>query len=94
MAARRTVASTAGLPRETAADAGARPPGAGTLPPQPVPGRYAAVVEQAKERFKCGDLFEVVPGHVFHERCASPSRFYERLRERNPAPFEFLFNLG
>jgi anthranilate synthase len=51
-------------------------------------------VEQAKERFKRGDLFEVVPGHVFYERCASPSRFYERLRERNPAPFEFLFNLG
>ena len=96
-------ASTAGLPRETAATP---EPGPGTvvpgmagrgsaeLPPQPVPGRYAAVVEQAKERFRCGDLFEVVPGHVFHERCASPSRFYERLRERNPAPFEFLFNLG
>jgi anthranilate synthase len=86
-------ASTAGLPRETAATP-ELVPGAGELPPQPVPGRYAAVVEQAKERFKCGDLFEVVPGHVFYERCASPSRFYERLRERNPAPFEFLFNLG
>ena len=59
-----------------------------------VPGRYAAIVEKAKERFKCGDLFEVVPSHVFHERCASPAAFYERLRERNPAPFEFLFNLG
>jgi anthranilate synthase len=85
-------ASTAGLPRETAATPEPAPGGA--LPPQPAPGRYAAVVEQAKERFRCGDLFEVVPGHVFHERCASPSRFYERLRERNPAPFEFLFNLG
>jgi anthranilate synthase len=88
-----SAASTAGLPRETAATP-ELVPGAGELPPQPVPGRYAAVVEQAKERFKCGDLFEVVPGHVFYERCASPSRFYERLRERNPAPFEFLFNLG
>jgi anthranilate synthase len=86
-------ASTVGLPRETAATP-ELVPGTGTLPPQPVPGRYAAVVEQAKERFKCGDLFEVVPGHVFYERCASPSLFYERLRERNPAPFEFLFNLG
>jgi anthranilate synthase len=85
-------ASTAGLPRETAATP--EPAPGGILPPQPVPGRYATVVEQAKERFKCGDLFEVVPGHVFYERCASPSRFYERLRERNPAPFEFLFNLG
>ncbi|HEX4292420.1 MAG TPA: anthranilate synthase component I, partial [Trebonia sp.] len=92
-AAGAVAASTAGLPRETAATP-ELVPGAGELPPQPVPGRYAAVVEQAKERFKCGDLFEVVPGHVFYERCASPSRFYERLRERNPAPFEFLFNLG
>jgi anthranilate synthase len=85
--------STDGLPRETAATPEPAP-GAAVLPAQPVPGRYAAVVEQAKERFKVGDLFEVVPGHVFYERCASPSRFYERLRERNPAPFEFLFNLG
>ncbi len=88
-----STASTAGLPRETAATPEPGP-SAAALPPQPVPGRYAAVVEQAKERFRCGDLFEVVPGHVFYERCASPSRFYERLRERNPAPFEFLFNLG
>ncbi|MGH3262032.1 MAG: chorismate-binding protein, partial [Trebonia sp.] len=86
-------ASTTGLPRETPATP-ALVPGSGELPPQPVAGRYAAVVEQAKERFRRGDLFEVVPGHVFYERCASPSRFYERLRERNPAPFEFLFNLG
>jgi len=85
--------STKGLPRETAATPELAP-AAGSLPPQPVPGRYAKVVEQAKERFRRGDLFEVVPGHVFHERCASPSRFYERLRERNPAPFEFLLNLG
>jgi anthranilate synthase len=85
--------STDGLPRETEATP-ELVPGAGTLPPQPEPGRYAAIVEQAKEKFKVGDLFEVVPGHVFHERCASPSTFYERLRQRNPAPFEFLFNLG
>jgi anthranilate synthase len=86
-------AATAGLPRETEATPELAP-GTAPLPAQPVPGRYAAVVDQAKERFKRGDLFEVVPGHVFYERCASPSRFYERLRERNPAPFEFLFNLG
>jgi len=51
-------------------------------------------VEQARERFACGDLFEVVPGHVFYGRCASPAAFYELLRQRNPAPYEFLFNLG
>ena len=49
---------------------------------------------EARERFACGDLFEVVPSHVFHGRCASPAAFYELLRQRNPAPYEFLFNLG
>jgi anthranilate synthase len=86
---------TAGLERETAATPEAKHATvrASDFEP-PVPGRYAAIVEKAKERFKRGDLFEVVPSHVFHERCASPAAFYERLRERNPAPFEFLFNLG
>jgi anthranilate synthase len=86
--------STAGLARDTA-DVGRRGGAVrGDIPAQPVPGRYAAMVERAKERFACGDLFEVVPGHVFYGRCASPAAFYERLRERNPAPYEFLFSLG
>jgi anthranilate synthase len=87
--------STAGRERETADTPEAKQP---VVPSDdfelPVPGRYAAMVERAKERFRCGDLFEVVPSHVFHERCSSPAAFYERLRQRNPAPFEFLFNLG
>jgi anthranilate synthase len=88
-------AETSGLERETEATPELRHATAATSDFElPVPGRYAAIVEKAKERFKCGDLFEVVPSHVFHERCASPAAFYERLRERNPAPFEFLFNLG
>jgi anthranilate synthase len=86
--------STAGLPRQTP-DTEQAP---GIVQEEdfqnPVPGRYAAIVERAKERFRVGDLFEVVPGHVFRARCASPATFYERLRERNPAPYEFLFNLG
>jgi anthranilate synthase len=86
--------STAGRPRQTA-DTGESP---GIVLDDglqnPVPGRYAAIVERAKERFKVGDLFEVVPGHVFRARCASPAAFYERLRQRNPAPYEFLFNIG
>jgi anthranilate synthase len=85
--------TTAGLPRETGEVAGLATVPA-RLPGQPVPGRYAAMVERARERFARGDLFEVVPGHVFYGHCASPSAFYERLRERNPAPYEFLFNLG
>ena len=89
--------STAGLSRDTASTGG----GLQTqsvrdqdLPQQPRPGRYAQVVADARERFARGDLFEVVPSHVFYGRCASPAAFYELLRQRNPAPYEFLFNLG
>jgi anthranilate synthase len=98
--------STAGLDR--AAPAG-RAPGsltAGTdpvepvasrehdLPPDPQPGSYARLVETAREHFARGDLFEVVPGHTFHAPCSSPAAFFERLRARNPAPYEFFLNLG
>jgi anthranilate synthase len=89
--------STAELDRRTASTgrAGApRPVRPEDLPKPPQPGTYAQVVAQARERFACGDLFEVTPGHVFYGRCASPAAFYELLRQRNPAPYEFLFNLG
>jgi anthranilate synthase len=93
--------STAGLPKATAAaparPAGLRPGQVGPppdLPADPPEGRYAAVVEQARERFAAGDLFEVVPSHEFHARCGSPAAFYEKLRARNPAPYEFFLNLG
>ena len=59
---------------------------AAELPGDPRPGSFARVVEQARERFARGDLFEVVPSHVFHGTCGSPAAFYERLRRRNPAP--------
>jgi anthranilate synthase len=89
--------STEGLDRRTARTCPEQAPPsvpAQELPPPPRPGSYARVVEEARERFACGDLFEVVPSHVFHGRCASPAAFYELLRQRNPAPYEFLFNLG
>ena len=89
--------STAGLERVTARTGPQHAPGSvrpKDLPPPPEPGSYARVVEEARERFACGDLFEVVPSHVFHGRCGSPAAFYELLRQRNPAPYEFLFNLG
>ena len=91
--------TTSGLPRETGPTDG-EPGGESRgvkktdLPDDPRPGSFAAVVEQARERFARGDLFEVVPSHVFHGRCDSPAAFFERLRQRNPAPYEFLFNLG
>ena len=40
-----------------------------------------------------GDLFEVVPGHAFHSR-APPAPSTNGCGERNPSPYEFLFNLG
>jgi len=64
------------------------------LPDGPRPGSFAQVVEQARERFARGDLFEVVPSQVFYGACRSPAAFYERLRQRNPAPYEFFLNLG
>ena len=89
--------STAGFGRQTASTGPGQEPSLvrdQELPAAPRPGSYARVVEEARERFACGDLFEVVPGHVFYGRCASPAAFYELLRQRNPAPYEFLFNLG
>jgi anthranilate synthase len=64
------------------------------VPSDPEPGAYARVVEVAREKFARGDLFEVVPGHTFHALCPAPAAFFERLCERNPAPYEFFLNLG
>ncbi|MDA2807789.1 anthranilate synthase component I [Nocardiopsis suaedae] len=83
--------TTDGLPRTTGPTPEVVP---AQVPGQPEPGSYAAIVAEAKERFRRGDLFEVVPGHRTYGPCSSPARFYERLRERNPAPYEFFFNLG
>ena len=87
---------TDGLPRTTprTPEAPASSTARQSIPPRPPSGTYARVVEEARQRFTRGDLFEVVPGQVFHHVCDSPADFYERLRHRNPAPFEFFFNLG
>ena len=59
------------------------------------PGEYAELVGRAKESFLRGDLFEVVPGQMFYERCESPpSRIARRLKEINPSPYSFFINLG
>src|SRR2546428_3523854 len=58
-------------------------------------GEFAATVRLAQESFRRGDLFEVVPGRMFFEPCpARPSEVFHRLRERNPAPYGALMNLG
>ncbi|MGW5880313.1 anthranilate synthase component I [Nocardiopsis terrae] len=87
----RPEATTEGLPRQSEPT----PPVVDAeVPPGPQPGSYAEIVAEAKKKFRRGDLFEVVPGHRTYARCSSPARFYELLRERNPAPYEFFFNLG
>ncbi|MBI2982713.1 MAG: anthranilate synthase component I [Chloroflexi bacterium] len=59
------------------------------------PREYAATVRLAHEAFRRGDLFEVVPGRTFFEPCrVPPSELFRRLRERNPAPYGALMNLG
>lgn len=59
------------------------------------PGEYAELVKRAKESFKRGDLFEVVPGQTFFERCDSkPSDIARRLKAINPSPYSFFINLG
>ncbi len=85
---------TDGLPR-----GGARVPFSGAdrvaRPHDHAPGEYAQMVRLARDAFKRGDLFEVVPGQMFFEPCpAPPSEVFRRLRERNPAPYGFLMNLG
>ncbi|MEH7877913.1 anthranilate synthase [Rhizobium laguerreae] len=59
------------------------------------PGEYAELVTKAKESFRKGDLFEVVPGQKFMERCDSkPSDISKRLKAINPSPYSFFINLG
>ncbi|HEY8472973.1 MAG TPA: anthranilate synthase component I [Natronosporangium sp.] len=59
------------------------------------PGEFAAVVAKAKESFRRGDLFEVVPSQTFFTPgIRPPSTLFRRLRAANPAPFGALLNLG
>ena len=86
--------STMGLPRETP-DAPFVPstvdPGRGDHRP----GEYADLVKKAMESFRRGDLFEVVPGQTFYERCETkPSEISRRLKVINPSPYSFFINLG
>lgn len=56
---------------------------------------YIEIVNKAKEYFKRGDLFETVPGRTFFNKCESnPTTVFNRLKQRNPAPYGFIMNLG
>src|SRR5690606_36572689 len=74
--------STRGMERTGETIPLAQPPA--ELPPNPSRGEYARVVTMAKEKFIRGDLFEVVPGQVFHAPCADHVAFYRGLRQSNP----------
>jgi anthranilate synthase len=89
--------STAGLPRATPEAAYRSDLAPAVLPPESdhAPGEYPALVEKAKQAFKRGDLFEVVPGQLFTRTCPDlPSTVFERLKKANPAPYGALINLG
>lgn len=59
------------------------------------PGEYANLVRKAMDSFKRGDLFEVVPGQMFYERCETqPSEISRKLKTINPSPYSFFINLG
>ena len=68
-----------------------------SIPPRGdhTPGEFAKLVNKAKESFQRGDLFEVVPGQMFYERCQTPpSEISRRLKQINPSPYSFFINLG
>ncbi|TGT75243.1 anthranilate synthase [bacterium M00.F.Ca.ET.159.01.1.1] len=86
--------STEGLPREAHAEPFKT---ADRIPPRGdhEPGEYANLVRRAMESFKRGDLFEVVPGQMFYERCETqPSDISRKLKSINPSPYSFFINLG
>ncbi|RWM82863.1 MAG: anthranilate synthase [Mesorhizobium sp.] len=86
--------STQGLPRDEIVEPFRT---ADRIPPRGdhEPGEYAKLVRKAMESFKRGDLFEVVPGQMFYERCETPpSDISRKLKTINPSPYSFFINLG
>jgi anthranilate synthase len=58
-------------------------------------GEYEQQVIKALDYFRRGDLFEVVPSQSFFQTCQkSPTELFRILKEINPSPYGFIFNLG
>jgi anthranilate synthase component 1 len=56
---------------------------------------YHAMVEQAKEYIRAGDIFQVVPSQRFTVPFRLPPlAFYRALRRLNPSPFLFFLDFG
>ncbi|MER8862463.1 anthranilate synthase [Mesorhizobium sp. M0751] len=86
--------STEGLPRDEVVEPFRT---ADRIPPRGdhEPGEYAKLVRKAMKSFERGDLFEVVPGQMFYERCETqPSEISRKLKSINPSPYSFFINLG
>jgi anthranilate synthase component 1 len=67
--------------------------------PEPQPNMtreaYHAMVEQAKEYIRAGDIFQVVPSQRFTLPFRLPPfAFYRALRRLNPSPFLFFMDFG
>jgi anthranilate synthase component 1 len=67
-------------------------------PPEPVANvtreQYHAMVEQAKEYIRAGDIFQVVPSQRFELPFSLPPfALYRALRRLNPSPFLFFLDL-
>ncbi|MGO1545069.1 MAG: anthranilate synthase component I [Gulosibacter sp.] len=87
--------STAGLPRTETAAPFIAPATDATASRDHEPGEYAKLVQDAKEYFARGDLFEVVPGQAFREPVrTSPAAIFRSLVKANPAPYGAIMNLG
>jgi para-aminobenzoate synthetase component 1 len=57
--------------------------------------RYLDTVRRAIEYIRAGDCFQVnISQRLLHPMVESPLTLYQRLRERNPAPFAGYFDLG
>lgn len=58
-------------------------------------GEYTEIVQKAKQRFACGDLFEVVPSQTFYAHYTEqPSTLFKQMKKLNPSPYGFFINLG
>ncbi len=58
-------------------------------------GEYEQQVVKALDYFRRGDLFEVVPSQSFFQPCEkTPTELFKTLKEINPSPYGFIFNLG
>lgn len=86
--------STVNLPRDGVSMPW-RPVNKPSQPCDHKPGEYVKTVHEAKKKFACGDLFEVVPSQTFYtEYQENPSTLFQTMRQHNPSPYGFFINLG